>query len=176
MENIDGAIKNGQSRGTGNIGHKTQNNDKQSKTQHRKLKDEQQGTYHKFSGVHWCLRRLSSSYKTSSMLLVVETGKSIISDRGKIKFYVKEKRAIPGTPVSSNNETDRHDITEILLKVTLSSTTSNPVNFCKICHDMCVLNVLYHYSSKEWDIQSKLIYSPLYEMQSYCIIFSFIKF
>ena len=60
------------------------------------------------------------------MLLVVETGKSIISDRGKIKFYVKEKRAIPGTPVSSNNETDRHDITEILLKVTLSSTTSNP--------------------------------------------------
>jgi hypothetical protein len=26
----------------------------------------------------------------------------------------------PGTPVSSTNETDRHDITEILLKVTLN--------------------------------------------------------
>jgi hypothetical protein len=29
----------------------------------------------------------------------------------------------PGTPVSSTNKTDRHDITEILLKVTLSAIT-----------------------------------------------------
>jgi hypothetical protein len=29
----------------------------------------------------------------------------------------------PGTPVSSTNKTDRHDITEILLKVTLSTKT-----------------------------------------------------
>ena len=29
----------------------------------------------------------------------------------------------PGTPVSSTNETDCHDITEILLKVALSSIT-----------------------------------------------------
>jgi hypothetical protein len=29
----------------------------------------------------------------------------------------------PGTPVSSNNKTDRHEITEILLKVALSITT-----------------------------------------------------
>jgi hypothetical protein len=28
----------------------------------------------------------------------------------------------PGTPVSSNNKTDRHDITEILLKVALNTT------------------------------------------------------
>ena len=33
----------------------------------------------------------------------------------------------PGTPVSSINETDRHDITEILLKVTLN-TISQPTN------------------------------------------------
>ena len=65
------------------------------------------------------------------MLLVVETGKSIISDRGKIKFYVKEKRAILGTPVSSNNETDRHDITEILLKVTLRAQPQTPLIFVK---------------------------------------------
>jgi len=29
----------------------------------------------------------------------------------------------PGTPVSSTNETDRHDITEILLKVALKKKT-----------------------------------------------------
>jgi hypothetical protein len=29
----------------------------------------------------------------------------------------------PGTPVSSANKTDRHDITEILLKVALSTLT-----------------------------------------------------
>jgi len=37
----------------------------------------------------------------------------------------------PGTPVSSTNKTDNHDITEILLKValnTLNQTKSNP--FC----------------------------------------------
>jgi hypothetical protein len=32
----------------------------------------------------------------------------------------------PGTPVSSTNKTDRHDITEILLKVALKPITPNP--------------------------------------------------
>jgi hypothetical protein len=32
----------------------------------------------------------------------------------------------PGTPVSSTNKTDRHDITEILLKVALSTITLTP--------------------------------------------------
>jgi hypothetical protein len=34
----------------------------------------------------------------------------------------------PGTPVSSTNKTDRHDIAEILLKVTLNTITliTNP--------------------------------------------------
>jgi hypothetical protein len=32
----------------------------------------------------------------------------------------------PGTPVSSNNKTDRHDITEILLYVALRTTNTNP--------------------------------------------------
>ena len=36
-----------------------------------------------------------------------------------------------GTPVSSTNKTDRHDITEILLKVTLN-TTSLPTCVCLI--------------------------------------------
>jgi hypothetical protein len=32
----------------------------------------------------------------------------------------------PGTPVSSTNKTDRHDITETLLKVTLSTINHKP--------------------------------------------------
>ena len=32
----------------------------------------------------------------------------------------------PGTPVSSTNATDRHDITEILLKVALNTITLTP--------------------------------------------------
>jgi hypothetical protein len=32
----------------------------------------------------------------------------------------------PGTPVSPNNKTDRHDITEILLKVALNTITITP--------------------------------------------------
>jgi hypothetical protein len=32
----------------------------------------------------------------------------------------------PGTPVSSTNKTDRHDITEILLKVTLNTINNKP--------------------------------------------------
>jgi len=39
-----------------------------------------------------------------------------------IKF-VSDLRQVVGTPVSSNNKTDRHDIPEILLKVALNTTT-----------------------------------------------------
>jgi len=38
----------------------------------------------------------------------------------------------PGTPVSSTNKTDCHDITEILLKVALNTTNLNQINFQKI--------------------------------------------
>jgi hypothetical protein len=40
----------------------------------------------------------------------------------------------PGSPVSSTNKTDRHDITEILLKVTLNTITlkwHSPFDFYK---------------------------------------------
>jgi hypothetical protein len=44
-------------------------------------------------------------------------------DRTKTYFYQVEagRWFSPGTPVSSNNETDRHDITEISLKVALNT-------------------------------------------------------
>ena len=35
---------------------------------------------------------------------------------------ISELRQVGGIPVSSNNKTDRHDIAEILLKVTVKST------------------------------------------------------
>jgi hypothetical protein len=44
----------------------------------------------------------------------------------------------PGPPVSSTNKTDRHDITEILLKVALSTTkqankqTMNAFTYCQM--------------------------------------------
>ena len=39
----------------------------------------------------------------------------------KVCQYLATGRVTPGPPVSSNNKTDRHDITEILLKVVLNS-------------------------------------------------------
>jgi hypothetical protein len=35
----------------------------------------------------------------------------------------------PGTSVSSTNETDHHDVSEILLKVTLNTITLTPTNY-----------------------------------------------
>jgi hypothetical protein len=43
----------------------------------------------------------------------------------------------PGTPVSSNNKTDRHDITEILLKVTLNTITLTLTQVCSVI-PMCL--------------------------------------
>jgi hypothetical protein len=37
----------------------------------------------------------------------------------------------PGTPVSSTNKTDRHDIAEILLKVALNTINPNPSDILK---------------------------------------------
>jgi len=37
--------------------------------------------------------------------------------------------AFSGTPVSSTNKTDHHDITEILLKVALNTITLTPVKY-----------------------------------------------
>ena len=39
----------------------------------------------------------------------------------------------PGTTVSSNNKTDRHDITELLLKVALSTINPNQISKINIC-------------------------------------------
>jgi hypothetical protein len=43
--------------------------------------------------------------------------------------FVTDRWFFPGTPVSSTNKTERHDITEILLKVALN--TIKPTNLTK---------------------------------------------
>ena len=53
----------------------------------------------------------------------------------------------PGTPVSSTNKTDRHDITEILLKVALNNTTPRSARVavtttkkqCTLVYPTCIL-------------------------------------
>ena len=46
----------------------------------------------------------------------------IVSDLRQVGGFL---RYIVGTPVSSTNKTDRHDITEILLKVSLQKKHAN---------------------------------------------------
>jgi hypothetical protein len=41
----------------------------------------------------------------------------------------------PGTSASSTTKTDRHDIAEILMKVTLSNNQINQIIICEWCSD-----------------------------------------
>ena len=51
----------------------------------------------------------------------------------------------PGTPVSSTNKTDRHDITERLLKMALNTITLSvtPIAYGNVCLIVCEQNVVY---------------------------------
>ena len=51
-----------------------------------------------------------------------------------------------GTPISSTNKTDRHDITEILLKVALNAIKQT--NNVLIFHIVLLLKMYYHDSSR----------------------------
>jgi hypothetical protein len=46
----------------------------------------------------------------------------------------------PGPPVSSTNKTDRHDITEKLLKVALNTTKPNQPNIYSLSCDYILYN------------------------------------
>jgi len=50
----------------------------------------------------------------------------------------------PGTPVSSTNKTDRHDITEILLKVALNTITPDPRRWEQRSHAKVVHQLKIH--------------------------------
>ena len=47
----------------------------------------------------------------------------------------------PGTPVSSTNKTDRHDIAKILLKVALNTITLTPE--CRV-HTLLTFSIVLH--------------------------------
>jgi hypothetical protein len=52
-----------------------------------------------------------------------------VSDLRQVGGFLRVLRFPPGPPVSSTNKADRHDITEILLKValnTIKQTNNNP--------------------------------------------------
>jgi hypothetical protein len=51
----------------------------------------------------------------------------------------------PGTPVSSTNKTERHNITEILLKVTLNTINQPYISICKWVYflDINCFSILY---------------------------------
>ena len=52
----------------------------------------------------------------------------------------------PGTPVSFTNKTDRHDITEILLKVMLNTINHNHFNFGTVLTAWSILFfILFHH-------------------------------
>jgi hypothetical protein len=51
---------------------------------------------------------------------------------------------LPGTPVFSTNKTDRHVITEILLKVALNTTNQTKSNLYKADFAVFHVNLLYY--------------------------------
>ena len=51
----------------------------------------------------------------------------------------------PSTPVSSTNKTDRHDITEILLKVALNTINLNPTSICEFLTTLKLMLYKYMY-------------------------------
>jgi hypothetical protein len=62
----------------------------------------------------------------------------------------------PGTPTSSSTKTDRHDIAEILLKVTLNTITPNAWNCYR---EKIVLSIPYQLiSPKDLDMLSTLMF------------------
>ena len=62
-----------------------------------------------------------------------------------IKFVSDKSVFSPGTPVSSTNKTDCHDITQILLKVALSTKNPNLVT-------LVTNSVIYVYSISNFKI------------------------
>ena len=53
----------------------------------------------------------------------------------------------PGTPVSSTNETDRNGITEILLKVALSTINLTTISLFTCCVLLTFIHLHEHYQS-----------------------------
>jgi hypothetical protein len=109
----EGAIKKGQSRETGNIGYTINVREYRRGNQKRTIQRNWQHRVHK-----------TKINKTKSTIF---DPLSHIYFAGKVcQSFATCRWFSPGTPVSSTNKTDRHDIIEILLKVALN--TINKLN------------------------------------------------
>ena len=63
-----------------------------------------------------------------------------------IKLVSDLRLFLLGTPVSSTNKTDRHDITKIVLKVALNTVCLTPsilVRLFKVCNEQILVSVNY---------------------------------
>ena len=72
----------------------------------------------KLDNLTWCVLKISILTSHLAMQILNQ----LIFD-----LFAAGQWFSPGTPVSSTNKTDRNDITEILLKVALNTTTLIPI-------------------------------------------------
>ena len=94
-----------------------------------------------------------------------------------IKFVI-DFRQVDGTPISSINETDRHDITEVLLKVALNTITLTPnpveVPMCTMLCLMLSIEVLMAING-DYDLTAMQPLSKCnFAISCRCILFMFI--
>ena len=69
------------------------------------------GAYH-----HWCCEFESCSGRGVQHYVI-----KFVSDLRQVGGFLRILQFPPGTPISSTNKSDRHDITDILLKVALNT-------------------------------------------------------
>ena len=72
-------------------------------------------------------------------------------------YVIKFVSDLIGTPVSSTNKTDRHDITEIFLKLALNTWTPNPKLVILKQHKKCVMSFVSITKKDALDSQSQVI-------------------
>jgi hypothetical protein len=79
-----------------------------------------------------------------SWLLHVDTQEMIGKPQISVGFYIVSTIVCqwlsPGTPVSSTNKTDHHEITEILLKVELNNINQTKIKLL-VFLGVCMLNI-----------------------------------
>jgi hypothetical protein len=78
----------------------------------------------------------TSAYHTKVVSSNLVHGEVYLIQHYAIKFVSDLRRTggfCPGTPVSSTNKTDRHDMTEILLKMALSTINHQSICIMTFC-------------------------------------------
>ena len=117
-----------------------------------------------FSHCSWIYNYLCNQC-LSSLMLWVQTPLMVRCTRYNIdkvcQWLTTGRWFSPGTPVSSTNKTNLHDVTEILLKVTFNTTIPPSINYA--CHTCTIM----------WEILFTLLPSCLTIVKS-CIVLTLI--